>query len=151
MGSKISLLVNECPLIKCKIWYMNGSIFQNLSQICSNVRTFWKKLVILFKFVHFIFVQICSNLCILFCFILVFYFGNFVQICAFYFCSNLFKFVHFIFVQNCAQNWADWYLNGLLFLEKLVFEWVCFQIPWRHIPTKTKLEYPPGCILKSRN
>ena len=30
MGSKISLLVYEWPLIKCKIWYMNGSIFQNL-------------------------------------------------------------------------------------------------------------------------
>ena len=46
-------------------------------------------------------------------------------------------------VQNLAQNWADWYMNGLLFLEKLVFVWVYFQIPWRHIPTKTKLEYPP--------
>ena len=47
------------------------------------------------------------------------------------------------FVQNLAQNWADWYMNGLLFFEKLVFVWVYFQIPWRHIPTKTKLEYPP--------
>ena len=47
-----------------------------------------------------------------------------------------------IFVQNLAQNRADWYMNGLLFLEKLVFVWVYFQIPWRHIPTKTKLEYP---------
>ena len=47
------------------------------------------------------------------------------------------------FVQNLAQNWADWYMNGLLFLEKLVFVWVYFQIPWRHILTKTKLEYPP--------
>ena len=28
MGSKISLLVYEWPLIKCKIWYMNGLIFQ---------------------------------------------------------------------------------------------------------------------------
>ena len=37
-----------------------------------------------------------------------------------------------------------WYMNGSLFLEKLVFVWVYFQIPWRHIPTKTKLEYPPG-------
>ena len=46
------------------------------------------------------------------------------------------------FVQNLAQNWADWNINGLLFLEKLVFVWVYFQIPWRHIPTKTKLEYP---------
>ena len=30
MDSKISLLVFEWPLIKYKIWYMNGSIFQNL-------------------------------------------------------------------------------------------------------------------------
>ena len=51
------------------------------------------------------------------------------------------------FVQNLAQNWADWYMNGLLFLEKLVFVWVYFQIPWRHIPTKTKLDYPPGILL----
>ena len=35
-------------------------------------------------------------------------------------------------------------MNELLFLEKLVFVWVYFQTPWRHIPTKTKLEYPPG-------
>ena len=47
------------------------------------------------------------------------------------------------FVQNLTQNWAIWYMNGLLFLEKLVFVWVYFQIPWRHILTKTKLEYPP--------
>ena len=48
------------------------------------------------------------------------------------------------FAQNLAKNWTDWYMNGLLFLEKLVFVWVYFQIPWRHIPTNTKLEYPPG-------
>ena len=29
MGSKISLLVYEWPLVKCKIWYVNGAIFQN--------------------------------------------------------------------------------------------------------------------------
>ena len=29
MGSKITLLVYEWPLIKCKIWYINASIFQN--------------------------------------------------------------------------------------------------------------------------
>ena len=46
------------------------------------------------------------------------------------------------FVQNLAPNWTDWYMNGLLFLEKLVFVWVYFQIPWWHIPTKTKLQYP---------
>ena len=39
---------------------------------------------------------------------------------------------------------SNWYMNGSLFLEKLVFVWVYFQILWRHIPTKTKLEYPPG-------
>ena len=33
-------------------------------------------------------------------------------------------------------------MNGSLFLEKLVFVWVYFQIRQRHIPTKTKLEYP---------
>ena len=48
------------------------------------------------------------------------------------------------FDQNLAKNWTDWYMNGSLFLEKLVFVWVYFQIPWRHLPTKTKLEYPPG-------
>ena len=48
------------------------------------------------------------------------------------------------FVQNLAQNWADWYTNGLLFLEKLVFVWVFFQIPWRHIPAKPNLSTPPG-------
>ena len=53
------------------------------------------------------------------------------------------------FVQNLAKNWTDWYMNGSLFLEKLVFVWVYFQIPWRHIPTKTKLEYPPGTFTNS--
>ena len=48
------------------------------------------------------------------------------------------------FVQNLAQNWVDWFMNGLRFLEKVVFVWVYFQIPWRHIRTKTKLEYPLG-------
>ena len=67
MGSKISLLVYEWPLVKCRIWYMNGSIFK----IGSNLRKFRKKLVILFK----IWPKIA----------------------------------------------ADWYINGLLFLEKLVF------------------------------
>ena len=89
MGSKISLLVYEWPLIKCKIWYMNGLIFKKFR----NLSRFWK-------------------------------IG--------WFCSNL------------AKNWTDWYMNGSLFLEKFVFVWVYFQIPWRHIPTKTKLEYPPG-------
>ena len=34
-------------------------------------------------------------------------------------------------------------MNGSLVLEKLVFVWVYFQIPWQHVPTKTKLEYIP--------
>ena len=97
MGSKISLLVYEWPLIRCKIWYMNGTIFK----IWPNLSQNWLK-----------FKKILEKI------------GN--------------------FVQNLAQNRADWYMNGLLFLEKLVFVWVYFQIPWRHIPTKTKLEYPPG-------
>ena len=33
MGSKISLLVYEWPLIKCKIWYTNGSSFKNYPNI----------------------------------------------------------------------------------------------------------------------
>ena len=30
------------------------------------------------------------------------------------------------FAQNLAQNWADWYMNGTLFLEKLIglYLWV---------------------------
>ena len=39
---------------------------------------------------------------------------------------------------------SDWYMNGSLFLEKLVFVWVYFQIQLRHILTKTKLECPFG-------
>ena len=39
------------------------------------------------------------------------------------------------FAQNLAENWSNWYIKGSLFLEKLVFVWVYFQILWRHIPT----------------
>ena len=53
MGNNISLLVYEWPLIKCKIWYMNGSIFSKFSQIWaqtgSNLRKCWKNQVILLK------------------------------------------------------------------------------------------------------
>ena len=59
---------------------------------------------------------------------------------------------------NLSQNWLkfkkickksgefaqNWYVNESLFLEKLVFVLVYFQISRRHVPTKTKLEYPPG-------
>ena len=40
MGSIINLLVYQWPRILCKIWYMNGSIFQKLD---SNLRKFEKK------------------------------------------------------------------------------------------------------------
>ena len=53
MGSKISLLVYEWPLIKCKIWYMNGLIFQKFPKfepkLGSNLRKFCKNRVILLK------------------------------------------------------------------------------------------------------
>ena len=81
----------------CKIWYMNGSIFQNFPKFEQNQ-----------------FEKILEK-------------------------SD-------DFAQNLVQNWSDWYMNGSLFLEKLVFVWVYFHILWRHIPTKTKLEYtPPDC------
>ena len=86
MGSKISLLVYEWPLIKCKIWNMNMN-FPKFEQKLAHILDFF------FKTGHF------------------------------------------------AQNWANWCMNGLLYLEKLVFVWVYFQIPWRHIPTKTNLVY----------
>ena len=91
MSSKISLLVYEWPLIKCKIWYTKGSIFSKFGQI-------WAKIG-----------------------------------------SNLRKFLFKIWPK--IGPIGIW-MNGLLFLEKLVFVWVYFQISWRHIPTKTKLEYP---------
>ena len=50
------------------------------------------------------------------------------------------------FLKNQVILLKIWSMNGLLFLEKLVFVWVFFQIPRRHIPTKTKLEYPPGSV-----
>ena len=35
---------------------------------------------------------------------------------------------------------------GHFFLEELVFVWVYFQIRQQHVPTKTKLEYPPPLL-----
>ena len=52
MGSKISLLVYEWPLIKCKIRYMNGSIFQNFPKIGSNLIKFMKNQEILLNIWH---------------------------------------------------------------------------------------------------
>ena len=48
------------------------------------------------------------------------------------------------FVQNLAQNWANWYMNGLLFLEKLVFVWVHFQIRGGTSLPKPNLSTPPN-------
>ena len=67
-------------------------------------------------------------------------------------------------MQNLVYEWVDFFKiwpnlsqNCSKFsskLGRLVYEWVTFswktgiclwvyfQIPWRHIPTKTKLEYP---------
>ena len=49
------------------------------------------------------------------------------------------------FAQNLAQKWANWYMNGSLFLEKLVLVWVNFQI-LQYVPTKTNLDYLPSSI-----
>ena len=45
MSSKISLFVYEWPPIKCKIWYINGSIFQNFPKLNQN----WLKFKKLFE------------------------------------------------------------------------------------------------------
>ena len=47
MGSKINLLVNEWPLVKHIIWYINGSIFQNSPKFGQNLRTICKNRAIL--------------------------------------------------------------------------------------------------------
>ena len=44
MCSKINLLVYEWPLIKWKIWYINGSIFPNLSQYWLKFKKIFKRL-----------------------------------------------------------------------------------------------------------
>ena len=46
------------------------------------------------------------------------------------------------FGQNLAQNQADWYMNGSLFLQKLVFVWVLLQIPTSMSLLKAKLRTP---------
>ena len=53
------------------------------------------------------------------------------------------------FIQHLVQNCSDRFMNGALFLEKLVFVWVCFQILQWHIPIKTKLELV--CFGKSKS
>ena len=49
---------------------------------------------------------------------------------------NFSKFSQFGKMGEFAKNWADWYM-------KLVVVWVYDQILQRHVPAKTKLEYPP--------
>ena len=56
--------------------------------------------------------------------------------------------------QNLAQNRSDWYMNGSLFLQKLLFVWFYIQIMRRSICTKTKLSiHPPrqGDLPSSNN
>ena len=42
MGNKISLLVCEWPLIKCRSWYINGLIFQNFPNL--KFKKIWEKI-----------------------------------------------------------------------------------------------------------
>ena len=52
------------------------------------------------------------------------------------------------FAQYLAQNWFDWYMNGSLFLEKLLFVWVYFQfrcitsLPKPNLSTPPRVEHP---------
>ena len=96
MGSKISLLVYEWPLIKNRIWYMNG-------WICQNFPKFEPKVA-----------QIKEN------------FGKIGRLCS--------KFS--LKLGRLVNEWVT-------FSWKIVFCMVCFQISQQHIPTKTKLAYPP--------
>ena len=47
------------------------------------------------------------------------------------------------FAQYLAQNWFDWYMNGSLFLEKLVFVWVYFKFCCGTSLPKPDLSIPP--------
>ena len=51
------------------------------------------------------------------------------------------------FGQTLLRPISIWWWMGHFFLDKLVFVWVYFQIPWWHIPTKNKLECPPVCYV----
>ena len=97
MGSKISLVVYEWSLIKCRIWYVNGSVFQNFLKFEPK----WLK-----------FKKILEKS------------GDFGQ-------------------NYLTQSWTEWYMNGSLFLEKLVFVWVYFQISRWHFPTTPCLSLLP--------
>ena len=58
---------------------------------------------------------------------------------------NIFKIFSFwiiIHLRKCWNNWDDLARNESLFLAELMFVQVFIQILWRHIHTKTKLEYP---------
>ena len=100
MGSKISLLVYQWPLILCKIWYLNGSIknFPKFeSKLAQTLRKFEKKNQV-------IFVKIGLTL----------------------------------------------YMSGSLFLQKLVFVWVHFQIPSSTYKNQS-WEPPGGMSIISQN
>ena len=61
---------------------------------------------------------------------------------------NWFKFKEILeksgnFGQNLVQNQADWYMNGSLFLGKFGICMGLLSNFRRHVPTKTKTEYPP--------
>ena len=43
---------------------------------------------------------------------------------------------------DLSQNWANWYMDGSCFLEKLVFIWVYFQILWQHDLPKPNMSTP---------
>ena len=42
MGNKISLLIYKWPFIKCKIWFINGLIFQNLPKFEPKLAQIWE-------------------------------------------------------------------------------------------------------------
>ena len=48
------------------------------------------------------------------------------------------------FAQNLSQNRADWYMNVLIFLEKLVFVWSTFKFRGGTSLPKPNLSTPGG-------
>ena len=64
--------------------------------------------------------------------------------------SNLRKIKSGYFAQNLAQNPADWYMNGSLFLKKFIYVWVYFQISWRPYQNQTWVPPPPSSHSSTR-
>ena len=48
------------------------------------------------------------------------------------------------FVQNLAQNWADWYMNGLLFLKNWYLYGATFKFRGGTSLPKPNLSTPPA-------